>query len=590
MRRFALLFVILASFWFDQALAQSQPPSPGGPWPFGFVPTQGQWQAAWAAKQDFLGGLPCLTIGCTLSGKLTLAASTLGAAGLNCGAGSTPTTPINGDLWCTTSGVFAQINGSTIPLGSGSGFTVPQGGTGQTSFTANLPLIGNGAGAIAQGTRSGNTTVFGTISGATANGACVSFDASGNLQNAGVGACGGTGGSGTVSSSSANNLAVYTAATTVGGVTTGNNGVLITSGGGVPSISSTLPTAVQTAITQLGTIGTGVWNGTVVGGTYGGTGVNNGANTITVGGNFATIGAAITLTGVGATNVTLPTSGNIPNSNGTSGGIPYYNTTTTIQSSGALTANLPVIGGGAGAAPSVGTRQGNTTTFLTYSGSAPAATNNCAAFDGTGATANIKDSGVSCGLAGAPVLLATLTASGGSVTDIGNCGTGGSAGCFTNSYARYKVDIINLVATLGSPNNNQTGCQIQVYNSGGSYQATGYVTSYAVDGSAFAQSNNVTTYIPCWPIGASSGNNTMLAPGISGSFTIDNPSASAKAQLAGNWTVNAGGASPIVHVMQTGGYWNTSAIIVGFRICPGTIAGTCAGTWASGTIKVYGLP
>jgi hypothetical protein len=42
-------------------------------------------------------------------------------------------------------------------------------------------------------------------------------------------------------------------ANTVQGLATANNGVLITSGAGVPSISSTLPTAVQDNITQLGT-------------------------------------------------------------------------------------------------------------------------------------------------------------------------------------------------------------------------------------------------------------------------------------------------------------------------------------------------
>lgn len=53
---------------------------------------------------------------------------------------------------------------------------------------------------------------------------------------------------------------------------------------------------------------------------------------------------------------------------GTSGGIPYFNSATTWATSGALTANLPVIGGGAGVAPSVGTRSGNTTAFVTTTG------------------------------------------------------------------------------------------------------------------------------------------------------------------------------------------------------------------------------
>ena len=109
----------------------------------------------------------------------------------------------------------------------------------------------------------------------------------------------------------------------------------------------------STNITTLGTITTGAWNGTsltdayvsdtltssifigsgsatnaidlataevagILGATNGGTGVNNGSNTITLGGNintassFTTSGAnALTLTTTASTNVTLPTSGTL---------------------------------------------------------------------------------------------------------------------------------------------------------------------------------------------------------------------------------------------------------------------------------------
>jgi hypothetical protein len=49
----------------------------------------------------------------------------------------------------------------------------------------------------------------------------------------------------------ANQLLYSSATNSVGGLSTANNSVLITSGGGVPSLSSTLPTAVQSNITQL---------------------------------------------------------------------------------------------------------------------------------------------------------------------------------------------------------------------------------------------------------------------------------------------------------------------------------------------------
>jgi hypothetical protein len=52
----------------------------------------------------------------------------------------------------------------------------------------------------------------------------------------------------------------------------------------------------------------------VISGTYGGTGVNNGASTITIGGNVTFSGAfATTLTVTAGTSVTLPTSGTLVN-------------------------------------------------------------------------------------------------------------------------------------------------------------------------------------------------------------------------------------------------------------------------------------
>jgi hypothetical protein len=77
--------------------------------------------------------------------------------------------------------------------------------------------------------------------------------------------------------------------------------------------ASTLGSGVTaSSLTSVGTIGTGVWQGTVIGPTYGGTGVNNGSNTITLGGNLTTSGAfATTLTVTAATSVTLPTTGTL---------------------------------------------------------------------------------------------------------------------------------------------------------------------------------------------------------------------------------------------------------------------------------------
>jgi len=61
---------------------------------------------------------------------------------------------------------------------------------------------------------------------------------------------------GSVASGTINQLAWYSATgAVVSGLATANDGTLITSAGGVPSISSTLPSAVQNNITALGVIG-----------------------------------------------------------------------------------------------------------------------------------------------------------------------------------------------------------------------------------------------------------------------------------------------------------------------------------------------
>lgn len=183
--------------------------------------------------------------------------------------------------------------------------------------------------------------------------------------------------------------------------------------------SGTLPTGrltgSYTGITGIGTLTVGTWQATVIGGTYGGTGVNNGSRTITIGGNL-TYSGAFTFTGTltGNTSVTFPTSGTLATTAGTvssiigtanqvlangtsgssqtgdvtltlpqsinttnsptfagltltnplafasggfginsatSGGIPYFSSTSTVASSAIMSANQLVVGGGAGSSP-----------------------------------------------------------------------------------------------------------------------------------------------------------------------------------------------------------------------------------------------
>ncbi len=105
-----------------------------------------------------------------------------------------------------------------------------------------------------------------------------------------------------------------TLATTAGTVSSvsGTTNRITSTGGTTPVIDISASYVGQSSITTLGTIGSGIWQGTVIGGTYGGTGVNNGASTITLGGNLTTSGAfASTFTMTNTTTVTFPTSGTL---------------------------------------------------------------------------------------------------------------------------------------------------------------------------------------------------------------------------------------------------------------------------------------
>ena len=85
--------------------------------------------------------------------------------------------------------------------------------------------------------------------------------------------------------------------------------------------SGTLINSTVSSLTNLSAIGTvtvGTWNASLITPIYGGTGVNNGTNTITIGGNVSTAGAftlsgahTLTLTLTGNTSLTLPTTGTL---------------------------------------------------------------------------------------------------------------------------------------------------------------------------------------------------------------------------------------------------------------------------------------
>ncbi len=147
---------------------------------------------------------------------------------------------------------------------------------------------------------------------------------------------------------STNGVAVRTGTSTwaTRTITGTSNRISITDGDGVsanPTIDISGSYVGQSSITTLGTIGTGTWQGTVIGGTYGGTGVNNGSNTITLAGNLVTSGAnSLTLTTTGTTNVTLPTTGTLSTLAGTETLTNKRITKRVVALSDATSATLPM--------------------------------------------------------------------------------------------------------------------------------------------------------------------------------------------------------------------------------------------------------
>lgn len=157
-------------------------------------------------------------------------------------------------------------------------------------------------GTIVSGTWNG-TAITGTYGGTGVNNGSNTITVGGNLNTAAA-----------FTTSGANALTLTTTGTT--NVTLPTTGTLVNSA--VTTLSS---------LTSVGTIGTGVWQGTAVAVGYGGTGL----------------------------------------ASGTSGGVPYFSASNTMASSAALAANALVRGGGAGVAPS-------TSANLTFDGSTLALT------------------------------------------------------------------------------------------------------------------------------------------------------------------------------------------------------------------------
>jgi hypothetical protein len=238
-----------------------------------------------------------------------------------------------------TAGLATVTSGGVVS--SEASATVAQGGTGASTFTAYGVLYGNTTSAL--GVTGAGTTgqvltattsaapswaapaaaAAGSLTGTTLNSTVVTSSltsvgalTSGSLASGFTAVTGPLGGTGLTTAAVGDIM--YASATTptwarLADVAVGST--LISGGVGVaPSWGAYAAAAgtltgtalnssvVTSSLASLGTIIAGTWQGTIIGATYGGTGVNNGAKTITLGGS-------ITTTGAGAPTLAFPATG-----------------------------------------------------------------------------------------------------------------------------------------------------------------------------------------------------------------------------------------------------------------------------------------
>lgn len=476
-----------------------------------------------------------------------------------------------GQNFSATTGIVSVSSG-TFSAGT---VTPSFGGTGVNNGSSTITLGGNlttagsfttsGANPVTL-TSSGSTNVTLPLSGTLVNNAVTTLSSLVSIGTVTTGVWQGTVVSPTFGGTGVNN---GSATLTMGGNVT-HSGAFTTAITVTGNTTVTLPTSgtlVNSSVTALsslvsvGTIGTGVWQGTVIGSTYGGTGINNGSSTITLGGSLTFSGAfttAITITG--NTTVTLPTSGTLITSAVTS-----LSSLTTVGTIGTGVWQGTVVGPTFGGTGLSAYTQGdilyasasNTLSRL----AAAASAGSVLASGGAGANPSWVGGGM--------VLLSTVNASGAAAIAFGST-------LITNKYSKYVIEFDSVV-----PGTNGVSLVLQVsQNNGGTIQNTNYYWAGNVSASGTAggpsggpaSSYDITASLI---IGNGTGANTC------GTVRFANPSATPYTMFRSDFIGLNGSAQAVGGV--SGGSWQGATGAINY------VTILCSTGTISGNFHLYGI-
>jgi hypothetical protein len=239
-----------------------------------------------------------------------------------------------GDSGFTTDGAGAlTVTGGSLTMASGSGITLDTTGTlDAPDATINL-LASVGAGATARNINIGGTNSTVIVSNLTVDGTLTYIDTTNlrvedleielNSDASGTGIGPNTGGGLRILSNTGSNTITFTAVSD-GGPLRSSSGLSVATGTGYDVAGTSVLTAttlgstvVNSSLTSVGTIGTGTWQGTVIGAAYGGTGQDFSASSGAISVSSGTFSAGTLSVANGGTGATTLTDGGILLGSGT---------------------------------------------------------------------------------------------------------------------------------------------------------------------------------------------------------------------------------------------------------------------------------